>query len=101
MEKWAGEMDDYREYAGDSQTAIAASATPTNDVASAIGSDERRMHVRAYNYWVSLLNGRDFPSVEDLQPEDLEDFSANSLLLDFTCGHENPAMPYTGTAIRE
>ena len=28
-----------------------------------IGTDERRMHVRAYNYWVSLLEGRDFPSI--------------------------------------
>ena len=27
------------------------------------------MHVRAYNYWVSLLDGRDFPSIEDLEPE--------------------------------
>jgi hypothetical protein len=59
------------------------------------------MHVRAYNYWVSLLDGRDFPSIEDLEPENLQDFSAHSVLLDFTCGRDNPAMPYIGTAIRE
>ena len=34
------------------------------------------MHVRAYNYWVSLLDGRDFPSIEDLEPGDVEDFAA-------------------------
>jgi hypothetical protein len=72
-----------------------------NDVAAAIGTDERRMHVRAYNYWVSLLGGRDFPSIEDLEPADVTDFAANSVLLDFTCGRDNPAIPYIGGAIRE
>jgi hypothetical protein len=59
------------------------------------------MHVRAYNYWVSLLDGRDFPSIEDLEPDNLQDFSACSVLLDFTCGVDNPALPYIGTAIRD
>ena len=59
------------------------------------------MHVRAYNYWVSLLEGRDFPSIEDLEPADVSDFAANSVLLDFTCGRDNPAVPYIGGAIRE
>ena len=43
-------------------------------VAAAIGTDERRMHVRAYNYWVSLLDGRDYPSIEDLDPSNITDF---------------------------
>ncbi|MEO5773437.1 MAG: hypothetical protein ABIQ32_04880 [Sphingomicrobium sp.] len=66
-----------------------------------IGTDERRMHVRAYNYWVSLLDGRDYPSIEDLEPSDVADFAANSVLLDFTCGRDNPATPYIGAAIRQ
>ena len=37
----------------------------------AIGSDERRMQVRAYNHWASLLDDRNFPSVEDLDPSAL------------------------------
>ena len=57
--------------------------------------------MRAYNHWVSLLNGRDFPSIEDLEPGDVTDFDPYSILLDFTCGHENPAVPYLGAAIRE
>ncbi|MEO6226048.1 MAG: hypothetical protein ABIO80_09405 [Sphingomicrobium sp.] len=73
----------------------------SHDVAAAIGTDERRMHVRAYNYWVSLLDGRDFPSIEDLEPGDVSDFSGNSVLLDFTCGRDNPALPYVGTAVRD
>ena len=36
-----------------------------------IGTDERRMHVRAYNHWVSLLDGRDYPSIEDLDPDSI------------------------------
>jgi hypothetical protein len=87
-------MDSYREHSNDFEA-------PVDDVAAAIGTDERRMHVRAYNYWVSLLEGRDFPSIEDLEPENVQDFAANSVLLDFTCGRENPAVPYVGGAIRD
>jgi hypothetical protein len=65
-----------------------------------IGTDERRMHVRAYNYWVSLLNDRAYPSIEDLEPANLNDFAANSVLLDFTGGFENPTLTYLGSAIR-
>ena len=87
-------MDSYREHSNDFEA-------PVDDVAATIGTDERRMHVRAYNYWVSLLEGRDFPSIEDLEPENVQDFAANSVLLDFTCGRENPAVPYVGGAIRD
>jgi hypothetical protein len=66
-----------------------------------IGTDERRMHVRAYNYWVSLLDSRAYPAVEDLDPASLTDFSANSILLDFTGGVENPTLTYLGSAIRD
>ncbi len=69
------------------------------DAPAAIGSDERRMHVRAYNHWVSLLNGRALPSIEDLNPEELTDFGPNSVLLDFTSGAENPAIAYLGARL--
>ena len=85
-------MDSYREYPTDFD--LPASDTPSaDDVAAAIGTDERRMHVRAYNYWVSLLDGRDYPSIEDLEPADLADFASHSVLLDFTAGPDNPALP--------
>ena len=77
-----------------------ASTGPADDASLSIGTDERRMHVRAYNYWVSLLDGRDFPSIEDLDPANITDFAPNSVLLDFTAGRDNPATPYIGTAIR-
>src|SRR5688572_24971511 len=94
-------MDTYREHPSDFDLPAASETSSADDVAAAIGTDERRKHVRAYNYWVSLLDGRDFPSIEDLEPENLEDFSAHSVLLDFTCGRDNPAMPYIGSEIRE
>src|SRR5689334_16617614 len=87
-------MDSYREHSNDFEA-------PVDDVAAAIGTDERRMHVRAYNYWVSLLDGRDFPSIEELESEDVGDFAGNSVLLDFTCSRDNPSIPYVGAAIRE
>nr|WP_314442153.1 hypothetical protein [uncultured Sphingomonas sp.] len=70
------------------------------DAAIAIGNDERRMHVRAYNYWSSLLGGRDFPSIEDLDGRDVHDFADHSLLLDFTASTDNPATSFIGAALR-
>ncbi|HXH54111.1 MAG TPA: hypothetical protein VNH53_11895 [Sphingomicrobium sp.] len=94
-------MDGYRDFPSDFEPSTASEASPESDVAAAIGTDERRMHVRAYNYWVSLLDGRDYPSIEDLEPGDLKDFADNSVLLDFTAGRDNPATAYIGAAIRE
>ena len=94
-------MDSYREHPGDFEPLDASDTTASHDVAAAIGTDERRMHVRAYNYWVSLLDGRDFPSIEDLDSRDVQDFAGHSVLLDFTCGIDNPAIPYIGAGIRD
>ncbi len=92
-------VDSFSEYP--SEYGGPAAAEPQADVSLEIGGDERRMHVRAYNYWCSLLEGRDYPSIEDLEPGDIEDFGPHSVLLDFTEGRDNPATPYIGTAIRE
>ena len=93
-------MDSYSEHPSE-YDGPACAADPQLDVSLEIGGDERRMHVRAYNYWCSLLDGRDYPSIEDLEPGDIEDFGPHSVLLDFTEGRDNPATPYIGTAIRE
>ncbi|MHA6719683.1 PAS domain-containing protein [Sphingomonas sp. RS6] len=66
-----------------------------------VGSDERRMHVRAYNHWVSLLRGRAYPSIEDLDPANIADFGPHGVLLDFRAGVEDPAIRYLGHALRE
>jgi len=61
-----------------------------------IGRDERRMQVRAYNFWASLLDNRLFPDIAALHPDRLPDFGPYSVLLDFTDGIENPAIAYLG-----
>jgi len=71
------------------------------DSPASVDTDERRMHVRAYNHWVSLLGGRDFPSIEDLEPHNLDDFGPHSVLLDFSAGIENPAVGYLGARLRQ
>lgn len=73
----------------------------TSEAPPAIGQDERRMHVRAYNFWAGLLGERQFPSVEDLAPESDNDFGPNSVLLDFTAGVENPSIQFLGKALRQ
>jgi hypothetical protein len=72
-----------------------------DEAADVIGTDERRMHVRAYNHWVSLLGGRAYPSIEDLHPENIADFGPHSVLLDFTGGLEDPRIAFQGKALRE
>ena len=64
-------------------------------------SEERRMQVRAYNYWASLLGDRTLPSIEDLAPDQLEDFGPYAVLLDFSMGIDNPAIVYLGAALRD
>ena len=93
-------MDGYREHPSEFEPSGDAHVSDAPAAPMEIGTDERRMHVRAYNYWVSLLDGRDYPSIEDLEPSDLADFATHSVLLDFTGGPENPALPYIGTEIR-
>jgi len=68
---------------------------------AAIGQDERRMQVRAYNFWASLLQDRSFPSIESLEPENLQDFGPFSVLLDSTKGIKNPAITYLGDQLAD
>ncbi len=86
-----GDQDDF-DYAADD----AAIESPP-----AILNGERRMQVRAYNYWASLLGDRSLPSIEDLQPDQMEDFGPYGVLLDFSAGIDNPAVIYLGAALRE
>lgn len=94
-------MDEFRAFDDDSGAGPVPHEEPAIEAPPEIGSDERRMHVRAYNYWVSLLGGRAYPSIEDLEPENLDDFGPHSVLLDFTAGSENPAVSFIGRALRE
>ncbi len=65
-----------------------------------VGTDERRMQVRAYNFWTAQLHDKNYPSIEELVPEDVADFREYSVLLDFTSGTENPSIEYLGETLR-
>jgi hypothetical protein len=75
---------------------------PAMDVPPVMGEGrERRVSVRAYNYWASLLAGRDFPSVSDLNANDISGFRDSSILLDFTLSAEKPVLRYIGKGLRD
>jgi hypothetical protein len=65
-----------------------------------VSGDERRMQVRAYNFWTSQLGDGNYPNIEELDPESVEDFRGYSVLLDFTSGIENPSIQYLGEELR-
>ena len=77
-----------------------AANEPRMEPPPAIGTDERRMHVRAYKFWVSLLHGRPFPSIDSFDPARVPDFGPHGVLLDFSDGAGDPAIVHLGAALR-
>ncbi|MEM9085695.1 MAG: hypothetical protein AAGB23_07200 [Pseudomonadota bacterium] len=90
-------FDDDHDFGFDPEGDEGARNTPP----ASIGQDERRMQVRAYNHWASLLGDRTYPSIEDLEPEHLPDFGPYSVLLDFSSGIEDPMVQFLGTELAE
>jgi len=68
-----------------------------------IGGAERRLHVRAYEQWrrVALLRGRTFPSVQDLDCPELEEFEPRSVLIDYRGGVDDPRIVRIGETLAE
>ncbi len=95
LRNWDGGMDGMPDYESFEEEPEAAIEPPP-----AIGNDERRMHVRAYNFWASLLGERKYPDIEDLDPEHNDDFGPKSVLLDFTEGMEDPGIAFLGEQLR-
>ncbi len=93
-------MDSFRGFEDEGALTPAAEEEPAIEAPPEIGSDERRMHVRAYNYWVSLLHGRPYPSIGDIDPHTIEDFGPHSVLLDFSRNAEDPEIAFLGGALR-
>jgi hypothetical protein len=94
-------MDSARDFDDDRVAIDDAVDTAVSDEMFDLGGDERRMHVRAYNHWVSLLKARPYPNIEDLEPARIADFGPHSVLLDFTRGIEDPTIAYLGRTLRE
>ena len=93
-------MDSYRGFEDEAALSPAHDDDPAIERPPAIGVDERRMHVRAYNYWVSLLKGRAYPDIADVDPHSIEDFGPNSVLLDFSQDEADPDIAFLGRALR-
>ncbi|HEX8641232.1 MAG TPA: hypothetical protein VF704_08745 [Allosphingosinicella sp.] len=93
-------MDSFRGFEEEAALAQAPEDEPALERPPEIGSDERRMHVRAYNYWVSLLGGRAYPAIADVDPHTIEDFGPHSVLLDFSKDPLDPEISFLGRALR-
>ena len=94
-------MEMHRTMTADTADRADREMEPCMDPPPAIGKDERRMHVRAYNFWAALLRGRTFPAIADLNPETIGDFGPHGVLLDFTGGSRDPAILWLGSALRD
>ncbi|MEO0031780.1 MAG: hypothetical protein RIS94_1538 [Pseudomonadota bacterium] len=64
-----------------------------------VGQDERRMQVRAYNFWASLLGQGQYPRPDSLLAGKLPDFSSHSVLLHFDAGLDDPAIALLGDVL--
>lgn len=63
-----------------------------------MAGDDRRMQVRAYKFWTSLLHGQAVPHIADLNLAALPDFGPSSILLDLT--GQIPAIRFLGEELR-
>lgn len=66
-----------------------------------IGRDERRMQVRAYNHWASLLDKHELPTIAQLDLTRLPDFAPSSVLIDFTGPDAAPWLSYIGQRLAD
>ena len=63
-----------------------------------MAGDDRRMQVRAYKFWASLLNGGAFPRIASLRLDALPDFGPSSILIDM--GGPSPVIRFLGDDLR-
>jgi len=64
-----------------------------------IAAAERRKHASVYNYWLSIRGNREFPPIHDLDPLEISDAGAFSILLEMIGGGEDAEIRHLGRAI--
>jgi hypothetical protein len=64
-----------------------------------IAAPERRKHASVYNYWLTIRGSRDFPPMHDLDPLEISDASAFSVLLEMIGGGEDAEIRHVGRAV--
>src|SRR5689334_16564562 len=65
-----------------------------------IAAGERRKHATVYNYWLSIRRDRDFPPIHDLDPLEISDAGAFSVLLEMIGGGEDAEIRHIGQSIK-
>ena len=66
-----------------------------------VGQQERRLQVRAYNFWTSLLGDRALPAFADIGAPESRDFAPYSIILDFSGDTDDAAITFLGERIAE
>ena len=91
-------MEPNRHHGPHTTDGMASGETPAalGKGAAAPAQRDRRMHLRAYNHWASLLDRRRFPTVADLASGTLGDVAPHSVLLDVSAEADDPAIAYLG-----
>ena len=77
-----------------------ASAEALLSALRTISAPERRKHASVYNYWLSIKRDREFPPIHDLDPLEISDAGAFSLLLEMIGGGEDAEIRHFGQAIK-
>lgn len=96
----AAQDDDPRDFPRSTDEAFAGEDDIGHEPPPArVGQDERRMQVRAYNYWASLLGQRAVPHIRDLTAAGLPDFADHAVMLDFSRGLTDPGVSMLGVTL--
>lgn len=64
-----------------------------------IAAGERRKHASVFNYWLAIRQNREFPPIRDLDPLEISDAGAFSILLEMI-GAEDADIRHLGQAIK-
>ena len=83
------------EFGGADEATTEAFLSPLRTIAA----PERRKHASVYNYWLTIRGSRDFPPMHDLDPLEISDASAFSVLLEMIGGGEDAEIRHVGRAI--
>jgi hypothetical protein len=65
-----------------------------------ISAPERRRHASVYNYWLTIRRDRQFPPIHDLDPLEISDAGAFSVLLEMIGGGEDAEIRHVGQEIK-
>ncbi|PTQ13187.1 hypothetical protein CLG96_03425 [Sphingomonas oleivorans] len=76
-----------------------AALEPMMEPPPAIGARERRIHARAHDHWQSLLRGRAFPSIAELDGAWLRGFAPHALLIELS--GTKPSIAFIGETLRD